>query len=117
MASATFDSATVVLGMHRSGTSALAGALRLCGLAVPRTMVPASETNQRGFWESATLTAFDDEILGKLGQTWHSLVPVHFESLGRRELEQLRKRASTLLAEEFEAGAPIVLKEPRLCRL
>jgi hypothetical protein len=117
MAAPRFDSATVVLGMHRSGTSALAGALRLCGLAAPKTVVAASETNRRGFWESATIKAFDDEVLGKLGRTWHSLVPIHFESLGTRELGQIRKRASTLLAGEFDTGTHILLKEPRICRL
>jgi hypothetical protein len=117
MAARKFDSATIVLGMHRSGTSALTGALGLCGLAVPKTVVPANETNQRGFWESATIKSFDDEVLKRLGLTWHSLVPNDLESLGARELEQLRKRASALLKDEYEAGTHILLKEPRLCRL
>jgi hypothetical protein len=117
MAAHGFESATILLGMHRSGTSALAGVLGLCGLTVPKTMVPASETNQRGFWEPAAIKAFNDEALQRLGSTWHELFPTRWPDLGERELNHLRQRAFALLADEYERGTHILLKEPRMCRL
>jgi hypothetical protein len=117
MAARPFNSATVVLGMHRSGTSALAGALRLCGLAVPNTLIEASQANERGFWEPAAVKALDDEALTRFGLTWHSLVPIDFDRLGKREAAQFRKRASEILSAEYSSNSHIVLKEPRLCRL
>lgn len=40
-----------VLGMHRSGTSALSRVLSLCGASLPRNLVPPSTDNPTGFWE------------------------------------------------------------------
>jgi hypothetical protein len=40
-----------VLGMHRSGTSALSRVLSLCGASLPPNLVPASTDNPTGFWE------------------------------------------------------------------
>jgi hypothetical protein len=117
MAAPVFDSATVVLGMHRSGTSALAGALRVCGLAAAKSIVPASSANERGFWESAVIKLFDDELLEALGQNWHSLLPIRLNDLRPDQLARARRRASTILGSEYDRGANIILKEPRLCRL
>ena len=44
--------AVVVLGMHRSGTSAVAGVAVRLGLAGPATELPASGDNPGGFYES-----------------------------------------------------------------
>lgn len=117
MAVRPFDSATVVLGMHRSGTSALAGALHLCGLSVPDEVIEASATNEKGFWEPAAVKKLDDEILGRLDRTWYSLLPLNFTDLGKRATDQFRKTASGILKSEYPKNTDIVLKEPRLCLL
>ena len=44
--------AVLVLGMHRSGTSSLAGTLVKLGGTAPLNLVPADPDNTRGFWES-----------------------------------------------------------------
>src|SRR5690242_15048034 len=62
--------AVVVLGMHRSGTSALAGALHLAGAGEPKTPIPADENNQRGYWEPAPLVQAHDEFLTAIGSSW-----------------------------------------------
>ena len=46
--------AVLVLGMHRSGTSSLAGALIRLGGAAPLNLMPPHETNPTGFWESSS---------------------------------------------------------------
>ena len=47
----------LVLGMHRSGTSAAAGFLVKLGGAQPKTLLPADDGNERGYFEFAS---FDD---------------------------------------------------------
>jgi hypothetical protein len=113
MARAPFKSATVVLGMHRSGTSALSGVLQLCGLAAPRTLLSPSEVNERGFWESELLTSLDDQMLRTAGSTWHGLGVI----ASGADLGRYQARAAKLLTEEYPSGANILLKDPRLCRL
>ena len=62
--------AYVVLGMHRSGTSSVAGALTLLGAAAPRTLMQAAADNPTGFWESEKITEFNDEVLHAAGSSW-----------------------------------------------
>ena len=61
----------LVLGMHRSGTSALTGALGRLGLMLP---VPGDLVTGRYdnpvHYESRALTDFDDTLLGALGGSW-----------------------------------------------
>jgi hypothetical protein len=40
-----------ILGMARSGTSALTRVLSLCGCALPKSLKEANDGNPRGFWE------------------------------------------------------------------
>ena len=43
--------AIIVLGMHRSGTSALAGVLGLLGARLPARQLPANFANPKGYFE------------------------------------------------------------------
>lgn len=116
MAETPFRSATVVLGMHRSGTSALAGVLRLCGLASPKSLIPSGAANAKGFWESEPIKALNDGALDLLGLNWHALGQIGPDSFGTRRFDPLRLQARSLLKSEFPARSNIVLKDPRLCR-
>jgi hypothetical protein len=58
--------------MHRSGTSATARLVNLLGVPIGRRadLKPPSEVNKSGFWESNSLTAFNDHLLFHLGGSW-----------------------------------------------
>ena len=56
-----------VLGMARSGTSALTRVLSLCGGALPTGLVGAMEANPRGFFESRKATYVSESILRRNG--------------------------------------------------
>jgi hypothetical protein len=60
-----------VLGMHRSGTSALARIVNLVGvpLGSDEGFVP-DRANPRGYWESRQLAQFQDRLLARLGGSW-----------------------------------------------
>ena len=105
--------ALVVLGMHRSGTSSVAGALTLLGAAAPRTLVAAAEDNPRGFWESNVVMALDDVLLAEAGSSWSDWrrLPRALHPAGARD------RIVGALDGEFGDAATIVLKDPRMCRL
>lgn len=55
----------LVLGMHRSGTSALTRCINLLGvpLGVADDLMPTGEANPRGYWESASLTRVSGELV------------------------------------------------------
>lgn len=109
--------AILVLGMHRSGTSAVARLLNLLGVELGSTLLEPGYSNEKGFWEHRRAYELDDELLQRLGLSWHDLreLPVGWRdhpATKRAEVE-----ISELITAEF-AGSPLwAIKEPRMCRL
>ncbi|KUI46769.1 hypothetical protein AU198_03720 [Mycobacterium sp. GA-1199] len=56
-----------VLGQGRSGTSALARVLSLCGGALPADVRPADDHNPRGYWEPRATLVLNETILRRHG--------------------------------------------------
>lgn len=108
--------AFVVLGMHRSGTSSVAGLLALLGATPPRTLMGPKPDNPKGFWESEVLMAFDDEILTRAGSAWDDPEPLDPRVFLGEQGALLRRRAREKLVEEFGDAETIVIKDPRICR-
>ena len=107
----------LVLGMHRSGTSALASALGCLGAGLPRDPMPATADNPSGYQESRVIARFHNRLLESAGTRWNDDAPVPrewFDDPGRRADEA---EAAALLATEFGGEEVVVLKDPRLCRL
>jgi hypothetical protein len=59
-----------VLGMGRSGSSALTRVLSLCGAALPVGMVGADSGNPRGYWEPRAAILLNRGILDRHGSAW-----------------------------------------------
>lgn len=109
--------AIIVLGMHRSGTSATAGLLREMGCDLPNNLMAPNEMNSKGFFESNTITSLNDAILASAGMTWFDLN--RFPKSWHSSLEALkfREKARAALKDQFGASGLFVLKDPRYCRL
>ena len=60
----------LVLGMHRSGTSALTRVLSLLGADLPATLMPPASDNETGFWEPGPLVDYHDRLLSEFGSDW-----------------------------------------------
>lgn len=113
------DSSTfgvVVLGMHRSGTSAAARLVNLMGFSLgpDEDLLPPRSDNPTGFWENASCVILNEEILVALGGEWSAppLLGHGWESLP--ELDAFRPRAAALASTVL--GAPQwAWKGPRAC--
>src|SRR5690606_949545 len=63
--------ALVVLGMHRSGTSALTHALSTLGAELPGDPIPKLEfNNPEGFWESTEVLGVNEALLQGIDSNW-----------------------------------------------
>ena len=113
----TGRSALLVLGMHRSGTSALSGVLSHLGYTIPSTMMPAESDNPKGFFESRRIGNLNNEILRACGSSWHDWRPLALPIPESTTGAEFRDRAATLIAEEFADADHIVLKDPRISRV
>jgi len=104
--------------MHRGGTSALTGVLRLSGLDVgpERELMAATDDNPRGFWELDRLSLFNERLLRELGGRWSGPPdddPARLMSLAAGEMGE---RAGALFAELLPRDG-WVWKDPRVCLL
>ncbi len=59
-----------VLGVARSGTSALTRVLSLSGLALPGGMLGAGKHNRRGYWEPRDSIILNSSFLARCGSSW-----------------------------------------------
>jgi GT2 family glycosyltransferase len=109
--------AIVVLGMHRSGTSALTRAIGLCGPALPARLMEPGADNVAGFWESSAIVALHDEALAEAGSSWDDIVEIDPGWFASAAADRLRDRIEEAIAEDYAGAAQFVLKDPRLCRL
>lgn len=107
----------LVLGMHRSGTSAITRVLNLLGCALPPEIIGAADGNEQGHWESISAVNLNDEILESAGSNWKDWGPINddWRQSGLR-VEKL-ELASRIVREHAELGPLFALKDPRMCRL
>ena len=119
VASADADRAGIlVLGMHRSGTSAITRVLNLLGADLGDRLLPAVEgVNDAGFWEHADAVALDDKLLHWHGRPWHSVQPVAPADIGDDLLRQARLDIGALIRRDFTDASLWAIKDPRMSLL
>jgi hypothetical protein len=72
--------AIIVLGMHRSGTSALTGALNILGVDLGPNLMPAHGfQNPKGFWEHLGISETHEELLHAMQIRWDHVGPLPTE--------------------------------------
>ena len=106
--------AYLVLGMHRSGTSAVAQLLALAGAELPRNLMPGDEHNAKGYFEPWKIAMLNDERLRAAGGAWEDVFGYPFRPLGRRAERAWLGRAEALFEAEYEGARHPLLKDPRV---
>ena len=107
----------VILGMHRSGTSALCELISHLGAQLAAELLPTvDEVNSHGFFEDAEVVRINELILSNLGRTWFDLRLLPQDWLST--IDQSIYDSARAHIEKFYASYPItLLKDPRLCLL
>jgi len=107
----------MVVGMHRSGTSAVTGALGGLGFTTPDSddRLGWHESNPE-HWESSSMTIYDDKLLALLGGSWEAPpdLPLNWES--GTAFHQMPDPNEVVTVAYRDPG-PLVWKDPRLCLL
>lgn len=110
-------SAIIILGMHRSGTSALTGVLARLGIDAGPNLQDGNEFNARGYWEHKDVVRIHDELFRKLGSGWQDTRPLPAGWEHGPSAESARAALAALLQRDFGASDPWLVKDPRMCRL
>lgn len=107
--------AILVVGTGRSGTSAMAGSLKILGACLGQDLKPADPANTKGYFENTRITALNKVLLTEAGMDWY-VSPAdrtHAISVSTNRVA----RVSALVADVFADQSPILIKDPRLCVL
>lgn len=106
--------AYLVLGMHRSGTSAVTQLLSLAGAQLPQNVMPGDEHNAQGYFEPWRIATFNDERLRAAGSAWDDAFAYPCPELPPAESAAWRQRAIALFGEEFAGRRYPLMKDPRV---
>jgi hypothetical protein len=111
------NTAVLVLGMHRSGTSSVAGVLRRLGVDLGSNLMSAQADNPTGFFEHNDVVRLHEQIFRIFGTTWDDpcCLPAGWEADPR--LAPVRKCLVDIIVRDFARCSLWGLKDPRLCRL
>ncbi|MEZ8724095.1 sulfotransferase family protein, partial [Vibrio pomeroyi] len=105
----------VVLGMHRSGTSAITKSLELFGVNLGEKLYGASFDNPKGFWEDEECLRINQELLSINGYEYNSIIKA--PDLENEKVKSLFLEAVSIVARNVERYKLWAFKDPRTCRL
>jgi hypothetical protein len=108
--------AILVLGMHRSGTSALTWLVGRMGAALPADAIAASGDNARGYWESEGLVKADDQLLRVCRSSWFDPRPLDWSRLDHGALASRKARMREAIERGWGEAPLLAIKDPRQCR-
>ena len=108
---------TLILGVHRSGTSALSGVLTQLGHDPGRGLIEPNPFNERGYFELESLNRLMDEALQSIDRSWDDFRPLPVDGMSMPSMMSIRIELSKLLATEYDLSQPCLMKDPRVSRL
>jgi glycosyltransferase involved in cell wall biosynthesis len=109
--------AILVLGMHRSGTSALTRIIGHLGATLPLDPMPETADNPGGYWESRSIARFNNRLLESAGTRWNDDAPLPAAWFADPARAADREEGGALVDAAFGAAQLLAFKDPRLCRL
>lgn len=105
-----------ILGMHRSGTSALGGVLNIMGLDFGANLMPATEMNPKGYFENIKAFNLNEKIFNENHSSWDDC---HFDvgKIPEEKRISYENEIQEMMTKEFKYSENFVIKDPRICLL
>lgn len=108
----------LILGMHRSGTSALSNYLVELGFSLPSASLPPHpQDNPRGYWESSEVVELNNRLLQAFSMDWKDIGALPQDWQQNAIATGIAAKIGQLLTRALETSSQIVIKDPRLSRL
>ena len=106
--------AYLVLGMHRSGTSALTQMLAFADASLPENVMAGDEHNAKGYFEPWKIAVLNDARLRAAGTAWDDVFAHPYRPLAARAEREWLGRAQQLFDAEYGDVRHPLLKDPRI---
>lgn len=107
----------VVLGMHRSGTSAVTRGLKVLGVELGEDLMGPGADNPRGFWEKKEIIRLNILVLEALGIKWDSLSLVPPSRWEGSLVKELQPVAARIIRKNLDRYPRWGFKDPRTLRV
>jgi GT2 family glycosyltransferase/glycosyltransferase involved in cell wall biosynthesis len=105
----------LVLGMHRSGTSALSRVLGLCGFDLGQRLLAAGPGNETGHWEDAFAVDLHERLLAAHGAAWNDALVLPSDWLQAETGRDAVAEITGYLRSNRASHPRWSVKDPRLC--
>jgi hypothetical protein len=103
----------VVLGMHRSGTSAVTKGLEAMGVDLGSEFYPARPDNPKGDWEDRRFHSLNEELLKASHQSWDDPGQLETEPVVEASQRIFLPDALALVNDRLRDAALVGIKDPR----
>ena len=107
----------LVLGMHRSGTSALTGVLSFLDIYIGADLMRGNESNPKGYFENNAIYEMNQSILYDLDCSWHDLF--YQSSIVERspKINDFIESIKDQILKQYENAPIFAIKDPRIVYL
>lgn len=110
--------AVIILGMHRSGTSATTGMLRCLGVTLGKELYRGhAHVNAKGYFEHSNIADANEEALLAINSSWDDFLPKQDNWWQNTALKLYEKKIKRNIRKDFSQSAVWAIKDPRVCRL
>lgn len=107
----------IIVGMHRSGTSAVARVCNLLGVQLGSNLLPPGPDNPRGYWEHGAVLDMHEQALAALDSSWDDCRALPENWQQRPEIKPFCELLRRIIEQEVEDAALWGVKDPRISRL
>jgi hypothetical protein len=111
----TMKKAVLVLGMHRSGTSALtAGLNKAFGICLGPIRDVIDDSNRKGYFENSATWKINNRLLAEMGTSWDSYCIEKTIDYSAGEGHSCQQDALKYLRDNFRNVSSWAMKDPRM---
>ncbi|MFM7677854.1 MAG: sulfotransferase family protein [Roseiflexaceae bacterium] len=105
-----------VLGMHRSGTSAVTRALNLMGVTLPGELMHNTQHNTSGHWEALDAVRIHDALFAANDYTWDDpLLPFDICTRNQHAATAAQHDIASFVGTHVPVDCISAIKDPRIC--
>jgi hypothetical protein len=104
----------IIAGMHRSGTSAITGAIECLGFKLGNTLVgPHEGVNEKGYKEDVDVISLHEDMLWSIPAAWDDVLPIDTTVACNDDV--FIERLTIILENYFKTHNSCAVKDPRIC--
>lgn len=100
--------------MHRSGTSLIAGVLRILGVNLGENLMGSAPSNELGHFEHSEINLINDAVLKQLNSSWDDANELPDFWHKREDILPYKQQIKDIIGRDFAKSPLFCIKDPRI---